>query len=441
MCVNLDTSVPAMNLGTGAKQKISSFACVVGLLMGIGSNSTAHASFEEELQVQIFRYATENAPTFYLSSKSVFLTDNFLTKIDGYFESGSKGAWSVDPDPLRFMWKLDPEAKSLIWIGRDHPLNFTRSIPVEPTTALGTIWGQNQLDALNPRVSGWFGLGSVYELDPRWKLVLAYSPLFIPTFGPSLGFTDRGELNPSRYARLPPQSATIGGVITPIRYRIEIGQLSDLLLQHQAMIAISHDDEDVNMDAYTYTAPRPVPVPNQSAALGVTAYDVNAKVNVQVQFPREYFSGMRAQFKKLPFNPAVEFVQQLDQLNVHYVSVTGYFNAIKLNQNLATRTTNRASFGLLTHFDKTFDSPTLSDLMAFIRLPVDLTNDLELRSLIQSTFMTLKKSIYWINELEYTVNKQLSVLAAIRLLAGDDNSYFGDWRDQDSYSAGLRWIW
>ncbi|MBS1958321.1 MAG: hypothetical protein JST80_02510 [Bdellovibrionales bacterium] len=414
---------------------------LIAIVSFVSGTQPAQANLSEELQVQIFRYATDNSPTFYLSSKTYFLTDNFLTRIDGYFESGSKGAWSIDPDPLRYTFKVDETGKSFVWIGRDHPLNFTRSVPVEPTSALGTVWAQNQLEALNPRVSGWIGAGLMQELDPKsWKLIVAYSPIFIPTFGPSLGFTERGGLNPARFARLPPQTVTTGGVTIPIRYRLEIGQLKDLLLQHQAMIAINHDDEDVNMDAYLYTAPHPDPVPTTNSALGVSATDVNAKVDINVQFPREYWGGMRTQFKKVKFSPAFEVLQRMDDLSEHYVSFTGYFNSLQLDPHLSTRTTNRASFGLLTHFQKTFDTPKFSDGMVFLRLPVALSEVVELRTLVQATLLSLRQSFYWINEIEWSIAQNMSLLGAMRLLAGEDNSYFGDWRDQDSYSAGLRWI-
>lgn len=401
----------------------------------------ASASFEEDLQTQIFRYASESSPTLYLSSKSFFLTDNFLMKIDGYFESGSKGAWSIDPDPIRATFRLDGEGRSFAFIGRDHPLNFIRGIPVEPTSALGTIWAQNQLEALNPRVSGWIGGGIVHDIDRKWKLALAFSPIFLPTFSPSLGFTERGEMNPSRFARLPPAAASIGGVVTPIRYRIDMGQISTLLFQPQGMLAISHDDENTYLDAYVYTAPKPIPVPNPTSAIGVNASEVNAKVDVDVQFPREYWAGVQTQFKKIIFEPAVEFVQKLNELSERYVSLTGYFKSPKLNPKLSQRTRTRASFGLLTHLQKQFDSPMFSDFLVFLKVPVSLSEAIEYRTMVQTTLLSGRESFYWINEVEWTVSKVLSVIGAIRILTGVDNSWFGDWRNHDSYSAGVRWIW
>ena len=417
----------------------------ISLVMGltlIFQTSLSFASFEDELQTQIFQYAADNSPVFYLSNKTYFTTGNFLTRIDAYFESSAKGAWSLDPDPARFDFKLNEKGNSFVWLGREQPLNLVRGQPVEFTSALGSVWVQNQIDALNPHVSGWVGAGLVEALDSKssWKLVLAYSPLFLPTFGPSLGFTDRGDLNPSRFARLPPAQVITGGVTVPIRYRLRLDQLSDLVLQHQAFVGVSHDDSHFNMDVYAYTAPKPDPVPLTDARLAVGGNSVNAAVDVDPQFPREYWSGFRVQNKDLVFQPAFEYVQKLNQLAVHVVSLTGYFDSPQLNPFALKRNT-RASFGIVTHFEQMFDAPTQSDGMVFVKLPFDLSNDLVWRTMLQATLLNARRSFYWLNELEYTVRQGFSIVGAVRILSGDDSSYFGDWRDQDSYSAGVKWIW
>ena len=398
------------------------------------------ASFQEELQTQVFQYASENRPTFYLNSKTVFQTERFLTRINTYYESGTQGTWSLDPDPLRYDLYLQEGSKNFIWIGREHPLNLTRSSPVEATDALGTIWAQNQLNALNPRVSGWIGAGLHQDLGSQWTLLLAYSPIFLPTFGPSLGFSDSGDLNPARFSRLPPSNVNTGGAILPIRYQLEIGQITDLVLRPQFFTGIAHDDESVYMDAYFYSAPRPNPIALTTATLSVTPTIVNAKVEINPQFPREYWTGMRTQFKELVFKPAVEYVQGLHNWNNHFVSITGYFNSPEINPNVVTRTT-RASFGLLTHLQQQFDDPQFSDLLVFLKMPLDLTNELSFRNILEATLLNSKRSLYWMSEFEYAFTKSFSAMTALRILSGQNYSYFGDWRAEDSFSIGLRWIW
>lgn len=398
------------------------------------------ASFSEELQTQIFQYASENRPTFYLNSKTVFQTERFLTRINTYYESGTQGTWSVDPDPLRYDIHLNDSGKSFFWIGREHPLNLTRSTPVEATDALGTVWAQNQLNALNPRVSGWIGTGLHQELGSHWTLLLAYSPIFLPTFGPSLGFSESGDLNPARFSRLPPASVDTGGVVLPIRYQLEIGQITDLVLRPQYFAGISHNDDSVNMDAYFYSAPRPNAVPLTTATLSVTPTIVNAKVEIEPQFPREYWTGIRTQLKDLPFQPAAEFVQGLHKWTNHYFSVTGYFDSPQINPHVADRIT-RGSFGLLTHLQQQFEDPQFSDLLVFLKLPLDLTNELSFRNILQATLLQAKRSFYWMSEFEYAFTKTFSAMTAIRILSGENYSYFGDWRSEDSYSIGLRYTW
>ncbi len=412
----------------------------LGFFLSIFIGSTCFASFSEELQTQIFQYASENQPTFYLNSKSIFQTEKFLTRINVYYESGAQGTWSIDPDPLRYDLHLDDAGKSFFWIGREHPLNLTRSSPVEATDALGTVWAQNQLNALNPTVSGWIGAGLKQNLGSNWSLLLTYSPIFLPTFGPSLGFSDSGDLHPARFSRLPPATVNTGGATLPIRYQLEIGQITDLVLRPQYFAGIAHDEETVYMDAYFYSAPRPNAVPITTATLSVTPSVVNAKVQIDPQFPREYWTGMRTQFKDVLFQPALELVQGLHQWTEHYASLSGYFDSPQINPNVVARTT-RISFGILTHFQKQFEDPKFSDMMVFLKLPLDLTNELSFRNILQSTLLTGKRSFYWMSEFEYAFTKTFSAMSSLRVLSGENYSYFGDWRSEDTISLGLRYTW
>ena len=366
----------------------------------------------------------------------MFQTPQFLLGVNGYYESGSRGTWMIDPDPVRLNVFLDDEHKDFFWFGREQPLNLTRSEPVDPLSALGTVWSQDQMNALNPKTSGWIGAGLKADLSKDWTLLMAFSPIFLPNFSPSLGFSDYGNLNPARFARLPPATVNTGGVSLPIYYKLNVGDLSNI----QYFTGISHDDTTVNMDAYFYSAPRPSAVPTTSAALAVTPTVVNAQVEIQPNFPREYWSGMRTQFKEIFFKPAVEFVQNWNDISLHYISLTGYLDLPKVNPYVVKNTT-RLSFGLLTHLQKQFIDPQFSDLMLFAKLPIDLTNELCFRNILEATVLTGKQSYYWLGELEYTFTKSFSALAGLRLLNGSDGSYFGDWRTESSISAGIRYLW
>ncbi|MBU6154338.1 MAG: hypothetical protein KGP28_08570 [Bdellovibrionales bacterium] len=425
-----------MKLGTGVFRN-----CIAALLFsGILLVPGAQASFRNDLGAHIFQYASEKAPTLYLSNKSIIETQSFLTKAELYFESGPRGAWTLDPDPIRYHFFLDDQKRTRVWAGRDHPLHLLEDRWIEPTSALGSVWVQNQLDALNPRVNGWVGAGVVHSFDENWKLVFTYSPLFLPTFGPSLGFSERGDLNPARFARLPPESVVTGGVALPIRYQLQVGQLSELLLRHQVFLGSSFSNQSTSLDFFAFTAPRPSAVPLTDATLAVGQTSVNANVRINPQFPREYWSGVRIQRKDIEFKPSLELLQNLEDYSHHLISLTGYFRAPSLAPGV-TNLSPRASFGILTHLQKQFEAPQFSDLLLFLRVPFELTARLISRTILQSTLLPSKRSLYLMNELEYSIQTDFSILAALRVLAGEDASYFGAWRNQSSVSIGVKKLW
>ncbi len=416
------------------------FGIVIGSLAALVLGELSFAATVNDLRIQTFQYASEDRPTFSLSNKFVFESEHFLSGTQIYYESGSRGIFSFDPDPLRYSFFLNESERSFVWIGREHPLNPTRGFAVEPYTALGSVWAQNQTEALDPRVAGWLSIGFIQTLSSHFKITAAYSPLFLPTFGPGLGFTDRGDLNPNRFARLPPSNAITGGVNLPIRYQLKLGELSKLLLQHQAFVGLSHQTDGLKLELYAFTAPRPDPVPTTDARLSVNSNDVNAQVTIDPKFPREHWAGFRAQLPELLFQPAFELVQSLNDYALHVGSLTGYFDTPDFSQ-LKVKRAAKSAFGILSHFQRVFVGPSQSDLLLFLKVPVQLSEEFTYRTFIQATLWTARESIYWLNELEYQIQKGFSATAALRILAGKDHSYFGDWRNLDSYSVGLRWIW
>jgi hypothetical protein len=409
--------------------KIILISFSVGISLGA---SNSFASFENEVQTQFFQYATEAQPTFYWNGRTRIESGKFQTTIHSYSETSGKGSWSVDPDPLRFDFHLAEKRKSIFWIGRDHPLNLVRNVRIKATDAIGTVWSQNQLNALEPRVAGWLGFGLHHRITEQTGIILAYSPFFIPTLSPSLGFNESGDLNPKRYSRLPPSDVNTGGAILPIRYQLELGQIRDLVLQSQFLVGLANETESTAFDATWFSAPRPNAVPLTSAKLAVTQTAVTAKVEIEPQFPREQWSSFRVQLKKIPFRPSFEWVQGLQDWTQQYASFTG--------SHPLTPSTS-IEFGLLTHTGNTSEDPRFSDMLVFVRLPWTITDRFVFRNLIQSTLLTGKKSIYWLSELEIKIQNQWSTLINARMLSGDDYSWFGDWRAEDSAGIGVRWSW
>ena len=421
-------------IDTNSRMRMGYFlSTVLSFFFGISLvASNSFALFKNELQTQFYQYANESQPSFYLNGLSQIQSQNFETKIHTYYESGTKGSWSIDPDPLRLDFKFNTEKKSFLWIGREHPLNLTRSKKIEATDAIGAVWTQNQLNALNPRVSGWLGIGLHQNLAENITLLFAYSPLFIPTLGPSLGFSENGDLHPKRYSRLPPASVDTGGTLLPIRYQLEVGQIKELLLQNQFFTGITHEGKDLSVDATFFSAPRPNAVPLTSAKLAVAQNAVTAKVEIEPQFPREEWVTLRLQIKNALFKPTIEWVQGVHDWSAQFASLSGSY---------AFGSFSSIQFGLLSHMGDESEDPRFSDLLAFIKMPWSITDQLEFKNLIQSTLLNARQSIYWLSEIEYSFMKNFSAIGSVRMLAGQNYSYFGDWRAEDSAGIGMRWTW
>lgn len=396
------------------------------------TSNITHASIHEDLQTQIYQYASEKNPVLNLSSKTTIKNDNFITKVITYVESGKRGTWSVDADPLRYDFRYNEEDNNFIWLGREHPLNLTRNDPVQVTDAIGNVWAQNQLNALNPRVIGWFSTGIHQHLTSDLVVLAAYSPLFLPTFGPSLGFSDTGgDLNPVRYARLPPASVNTGGVLLPIRYQLQLGQIKDLVFQNQYFTGLAYHNQNLYLEATYFSAPRPNAIPLTQASLQITPNLVYANVQIDPQFPREHWTTYRAQLPGVAFEPAVEYVQGLHDYHQRYLSLSG---------SLRTAPNQKSNFGILTSFRNNPEDPEFSDLLAFISLPFQFTDALTMNSMVRSTLLRTRQSIYTMFELQYAFTSSLALLSSIRILAGENYSYFGDWRAEDSFTFGMRII-
>ncbi|MEK6578326.1 MAG: hypothetical protein AABZ55_03790, partial [Bdellovibrionota bacterium] len=107
-----------------------------------------------------------------------------------FYESGPTGdkSFDLDSSAIRFNLSQDPNqnTKGHFWFGRVHPfLEGRPSETLSQTEAIGSNWVQNQSDALDPSISGWIGGGlRAKNEETGFGFTLAYSPLFLPSFGP-----------------------------------------------------------------------------------------------------------------------------------------------------------------------------------------------------------------------------------------------------------------
>ncbi len=370
----------------------------------------------------------------------IFESPRVSGKLEFYFESGPRGEWVLEPDPMRFYFSNPKKQTERFWIGRAHPLAPSIDDPIEPTSAIGSIWSQNQIDALNPRVTGWVGAGRAISLGSGWQILMTYSPLFIPTIGPTFGFTERGDLRPARFARLPPAEVETSGVRVPIRYQLKLDQMKELVFNHQGFFGVGIRTEGLTADVFASTAPKPVPVPRTDAVLGIEQETVKARVAIHPQFPREYWAGFRARLNRFFFEPSFEFVQNLREQSNRSASLTLSLPH-PLPRHLRSRFTVRPNLGILSQFQKRIAEPEFSDLLVFLRIPFAITEKLVLKTLIQSTLWHERRSIHWLQELEYSPTPAFSMNLGVRVLAGGERSYFGEWRNHSSVMAGVRLSW
>jgi hypothetical protein len=212
---------------------------------------------------------------------------------------------------------------------------------------------------------------------------------------------------------------------------LELGQIRDLVLRSQYFGGIAFNNDSLYLEASYFSAPRPNAVPLTEAFLNVNpdADVVFAKVQIEPQFPREHWTTYRAQLVNMRFQPAIEYVQGLHDFSQRYLSLSGTFR---------TSPKIKANFGLLTSFRKNPNDPEFSDLLAYFFIPIPLTDSLLLNNMVRSTLLESRQSMYTMIELQYSISKTFALLTSLRILAGQNYSYFGDWRAEDAYTFGMR---
>lgn len=395
------------------------------------------AKLENDFLLKGVSYADDSHPTYALENKLDYQTPSFKLESRFFIDSGPLGSWSLDAPRVAYYLNYSSSPQDLFWVGRENPLALSRGEEISPYTAFASEWVQNQVNALNPYVSGWIGLGAQKQFFNQLTFMAAYSPLFVPTFSPGLGINKRGELNPARFARTPPTTVETGGVILPIRYQIQMDQLSELLLQHQVFLGTVYEPASFRFEAFAYSAPKVAPLTSTDAGLSVDDDTVNAKVKVKPLFPREHWVGFSAQAKEFSAQPRLEFKQSLTHGNTNFISLWGNFS-IQKNQNI--------ELGVLSRFNQSpFDYPDVSDLFLMIKAPLQIYKNILYTHTLQTTLRATKKSFYWLQQLDYIFMKsstlgQLGLLAELGILGGEDNSYFGEWRAHDFISLGVKWF-
>jgi hypothetical protein len=211
----------------------------------------------------------------------------FTTDFRGFHEAGPAGDWSVD-FPQLYGRAADPTE---FWLGRRLPWASSRDgVELMPawSSARSQAWVQNQSDVFDPRAVGWVGAGVLHPLGDGTTLSVAYSPLFLPHFGPSVRLSQDLAAEASRYGRLPPQQVRIGEAVFPIRYRIDTGDLRSILLQQQAYAELKRGE----FSLVGWSAPNPEPEVDPRAELLLRDESSRVLVTARPRFIRQDFAGL-----------------------------------------------------------------------------------------------------------------------------------------------------
>lgn len=364
----------------------------------------------------------------------------------GFVEGGEGADRNLDLDPVVYRKAIADDANSHLWIGRTHPMNESDIAPggfaVYPsrTTALGANWGQNSASALDSRVSGWLSAGVHHRFsDSGFHVTGAFSPIFLPNFGPSTSMEANKAATGSRFARLPPSYVRMNDALLPLRYQVQIDELKDILLQNQAFVSGGQNVGSFEYTLMAWTAPSPTPTVDTSAKLRTQLKDeVNVLVTAKPKFPRENFIGTRLSFFQLFAKPELE-------ANVETTSgrITLSANmALDLGKHIlslgALHTVNRPK---VDPAEGQPESPNYADALVWAELQSYFSNRFA-GNLRYEQHLTPGKMGNWLRpEIEYLPGTRVRFYANVSILTGADYSYFGTWRALDSVGVGARIIW
>lgn len=363
-----------------------------------------------------------------------------------FFESGNAGDRSFDFDSTVSRWSVSPgESQGHVWIGRVHPLTegFEANAfnAVRATSAIGANWVQNQSNALAPRVSGWLGLGGHMKLGQTGLFVTAaYSPVFLPNFGPRLELSETDPAEGSRFASLPPAtiSLTQGGPRFPLRYRVETGDLLKIVLQPQALLAAGYENDSYRLTLMAWSAPSPTPDVSTVGKVKVDSSDANVLVTATPSFARQNFLGAQWLGRGILFKPAFDLVYERSGRLAASVRVSplrfleaGYVTT--LSEEKIAESSSEPSVSTPAPYSKDLlwaeaaASAFGGKLAPSLRLEQHLTKKLQGR---------------WLKpQIGFKPDANWMLFANASVLTGPDQSYFGNWKSLDSVSMGASYQW
>lgn len=395
---------------------------------------------------QIEQYGSEATPVPRFDLRINWTSEHETDELPGrelhimsFYEAGPGGDYSFDID--KTVIRVPVGEASDLWFGRSFPLadDSAGKYPT-PFDAIGANWVQNQSDALSPRVSGWIGLGGRYvDTKTGFSLSAAFSPLFLPSFGPGLQLSSTGPAEGSRFAHLPPQYVNIHDQLYPLRYEVDTGSLWRIVDQPQAFLASGFQNEKMKLQWLNWTAPNPNPNVSTAALLQINAQAqqpseaVNVLIDASPDFERQYFTALTCELKELPWHPLL--------------SATYEFSSHQVTAAAQSQPATFLTFGALHHFvpESIYGSATASPAFADRLFWVEFRTEIVAWKLIPSFRIERNFGVYEGQLLQpkvvYHAATDVDLYTLAQIMSGADQSYFGTWRSLGSVAAGAAIKW
>jgi hypothetical protein len=331
-----------------------------------------------------------------------------------------------------------------LWVGRTHPLaEATKKEAPTYVDAIGANWAQNQSDALNPRVAGWVGGGANLEDSSHaFSLTTAFSPIFLPSFGPRLQLSETSAAQGSRFSRLPPQFVEQGDGTLPLRYRLNVGDISNVIFQPQAFISAGFKNSDMRVDVMEWTAPNPSPDVDTDYALvthtaGIASDDsADVMIDAHPKFRRQHFTGIRYEGNNLPGKPLLTGTYEWFRKEI-----TAGIQSTPM-QNFSIGALNRWTLDPPTESATATLSPSYADKLVWAEVGTSFMQERIRPSFRIEQHLSSENLGHLIRpKIVYTAASGLDVFALAQVMSGKDRSYFGEWRSLGSAAMGVNWQW
>jgi hypothetical protein len=157
------------------------------------------------------------------------------------------------------------------------------------------------------------GTGIHLPITKELKFSAAFSPLFIPTMSPALRLSETQDATGARFTRLPPTRFQLpSGTILPLRYRLETGQITDIVFQNQAFLGMAYETNAVRASLMTWSGPSASPEVDATGDIPILQETSAVAFAVaRPRFPRQNFVGATFGLPSVIASPEMQAILEM----------------------------------------------------------------------------------------------------------------------------------